>query len=462
MIWTYRVPFFMQIYDHLKSIRPNNSYLWSPRDRSQVNRALATKNIKVGRHEVEIIRRFDEQQYADFLLFCDREITCKRLGTVRIVFTSIREMFDVDFKRISIGDSDIRNGVLNFGYVLDRLRSERDARSGEGYGNLVRANASPPHFEVVTRTKEQEISPVQSQQGSEGPKPGDKDYEEWVDRNELAMSKFYDKSTRIFAYICRLSRGYQVSVLEGIDRVFENIPEGWKGQKVNVVDAGVGGAYFLEKFMQRARKEELDAEVTAIDLSKAACATAKAVIQKEFADRVTVTKGNLVKMTRFLEDSDPVKPGSQKLVFLNYVLQYVPIERALAEINQVLEVGGRLLITNFKPKESMRWNEFWTNFRAAWECGKNKKFGHGRFYEFARYLLMFLRHAVGIVKFAMDIDRDVRNGIIPENPNKEQLMVLFENYGFKVLISEDTHQHAALRFYVEKVRNPALKLNPPR
>jgi len=430
----------MPIYDDIRSIQPNNPFLSSPRDRNLVSRVLATKNIKVGRYEAGIISKFDKQRYADFLIFCDREITSKKLGTVRIVFTSVREMFTVDFKRISVGDSDIRNGILNFGYVLERLRSE----SGP-VGPAVALSA-----QIGEMPKIEEVRP----DISETPEPGDKECEEWVDRNELAMSRFYDKSTRIFAYICRLSRGYQVSVLEGIDRVFENMPEGWKGQKVNVVDAGVGAAYFLEKFMQRARTEGLDVAVTAIDLSKAACATAKAVMQNEFADRVTVTKGNLVKMTRFLEDvDDPIKPGSQKLVLLNYVLQYIPIERALAEINKALEVGGRLLLTNFKPKESMRWSEFKTNLRAAWECGKVKKFGHGRFVEVLRYFWKFFCHPIGIIRFAMEIDREVREGIIPENPDKDELMALLEKHGFKVLVSEDTHQHAALRFCAEKVKD---------
>ncbi len=119
----------MNIFEHLKSIRPNNVYFVSPRNRDQVIRALRIKNIKVGRHEVEIIRRFDGQQYDDFLVFCDREITAKKLGTVRVVFTSVREMFDVDFKKISVGDLDIRNGVLNFGYILDRIRGAADPRS---------------------------------------------------------------------------------------------------------------------------------------------------------------------------------------------------------------------------------------------------------------------------------------------------------------------------------------------
>lgn len=444
----------MRVFDDIRLIQPNNRYLSSPRDRSQVIRALATKNIKVGRYEAGIISRFDKQRYADFFDFCEREITSKRLGTVRIVFTSVKEMFTVDFKKISVAVSDIRGGVLNFGYVLERIRSESGVLGGTA-AQSIRVDPSP--LPAGTMPKIERIDPAQSHQESVGVEFGDRECENWVDRNELAMARFYDESTRIFAYICELSRGYQVSVLEGIDRVFENMPKGWKEQKVKVVDAGVGAAYFLEKFMQRARKEGLDAEVTAIDLSKAACVTAEAVMQNEFADRVTVRKGNLVKMTQFLEGDDgPISPGSQKLVFLNYVLQYIPIERALAEINKVLEVGGRLLITNFKPKESMRWSEFKTNLRAAWECGKVKKFGHGRFVEVLRYFWKFFCHPIGIIRFAMEIDREVREGIIPENPDKDELTALLEKHGFKVLIAEDTHQHAALRFYAEKVKDQPL------
>jgi len=73
--------------------------------------------------------------------------------------------------------------------------------------------------------------------------------EEWVDRNKLAMAKFYDKSTRIFASICRLSRAYQTSVIEGSNRIFgdEELMAKWKNQEINVLDAGTGSAYFLEK-----------------------------------------------------------------------------------------------------------------------------------------------------------------------------------------------------------------------
>lgn len=283
---------------------------------------------------------------------------------------------------------------------------------------------------------------------------GERGYDKWVNRNELAMSKFYERSTWIFSYICRLSRGYQVSVLEGIERAVADLKQCCQGQPINYVDAGVGNAYFLERFMRRAAQENLDVRATAIDISKAATTIAKAAVKKEFGGRVTVTKGNLVKMTRFIEDGDALPLGSQHLVTLNYVLQYVPIEQAFLEINRVLAPGGRLLITNFKPKESMRWNEFWTNLRAARECGRQRMFGHGQLYEVGRYLLMFLRHPVAIVWFAMAIDRDVRRGIIPANPDQAELAALLERYGFRLRApAEETHQQAAYRFYAEKIRD---------
>ncbi len=292
-----------------------------------------------------------------------------------------------------------------------------------------------------------------SAEASKVPAPGEAGYKDWVDRNELAISKFYDRSTKTFAHICRLSRAYQMSVVEGIDRIFEDIKGRWPGEKaISVIDAGMGTAHFLEKFMLRADAEKIKVKATAIDLSKAACAIAGAACTK-FGDRVSITKGNIAKMTRFLEDADPIKPASQKLVFLNYVLQYVPIHDVLKETNRVLEKGGRVLIANFKPKKSMRWNEFWTNVRASWKAGREKKFGHGRLYEMLRYFLLFFRHAIGIIKFAVNIDRAVEEGIMPVNPDKEELTALLEKYGFKVLLAEDTHHQAGLRFYAEKVRD---------
>lgn len=287
---------------------------------------------------------------------------------------------------------------------------------------------------------------VPIQEKSKVPKPGDKDYGDWRRRNAMAMSRFYNKAIKIFAHICRLSRAYQTSVLEGIEHVFDDIKERWEGP-VAVVDAGVGTAYFLERFLSTAKEKGVPIDATAIDLSETACAIAKDVC----GDQARVTKGNIASMTRFLEDVAPIQPGSQKLVFLNYVLQYAPIEEVLMDTNRVLEKGGRVLITNFKPKKSMRWNEFWTNVRASWDCGKNKTFGRGRLYEMARFFLLFFKRPFGIVKFAMDIDRDVRKGIIPENPDLDKMKALLENHGFNVLLAEDTHYHAAIRLYAEKV-----------
>ena len=278
--------------------------------------------------------------------------------------------------------------------------------------------------------------------------------EDWIDRNEMAVSKFYDKATKIFSYICRLSRAYQTSVLEGIDHVFEDIKRNMaeKGA-INVIDAGVGSAYFLEKLMQEAEEKKINIQATAIDLSKVACTIARKVCEK-FGNLVQVSKGNITKMTKYLENIDPIKPGTQDIFFLNYVLQYAPIEEVLKEVNRVLKIGGRVLITNFKPKKSMRWNEFWTNVSASWVAGREKKFGHGRAYELARYFLLFFRHPFGIVKFAMDIDRDIRKGIIPENPDKGDLAKLLEKCGFNLIDPpEDTHHQAAIRVYAEKIKD---------
>jgi len=338
--------------------------------------------------------------------------------------------------------------------IGDRSIREVWEEEGRQLKDLQKKEATPqvspvPPVEVVPVTK------VQAQTGEKikVPRLGEEGYESWADRNEMAISRFYDKFTRIFAFICRLSRAYQLSVVEGIEHIIKDFKKRAEGKgEIRVVDAGVGSAYFLERLMQRAENEKLNIRATAIDLSKVACTIAKNVC-KRFGDSVQVTKGNIARMTNYLENVDPLKPGSQDLVLLNYVLQYVPLEEVLMETNRVLRMEGRILITNFKPKESMRWNEFWTNVHASWACGKEKKFGHGRLYETARYFLLFFRHALGIVKFAADIDRDVREGIIPENPDKDKLVELLEKYGFEVMLIEDTHHHAALRFYARKTRN---------
>jgi ubiquinone/menaquinone biosynthesis C-methylase UbiE len=199
--------------------------------------------------------------------------------------------------------------------------------------------------------------------------------------------------------------------------------------------------------MNKAAEENVRVEATAIDISKVACAITKDVM----GDRARVSKGNIAKMTRFLEELDPIERGSQDMVLLNYVLQYTPIEEVLIEANRVLKPGGRLLITNFKPKNTMRWNEFWTNVRAAWEAGRQRTFGHGRLYELARYFVLFFRHAIGIIKFARSIDRDVRLGIIPENPASDELNQLLEQYGFRLISEQETHHQAAYQLYAEKV-----------
>lgn len=102
----------------------------------------------------------------------------------------------------------------------------------------------------------------------------------------------------------------------------------------------------------------------------------------------------------------------------------------------------------------MRWNEFWTNVYASWAEGREKGFEHGRLYELARYFLLFFRHPLGIIKFAMYIDRDIRKGIIPENPDAGDLTKLLEESGFKLIApAEDTHHGAAIRVYAEKIKD---------
>ncbi|MFA6549348.1 MAG: class I SAM-dependent methyltransferase [Candidatus Margulisiibacteriota bacterium] len=283
------------------------------------------------------------------------------------------------------------------------------------------------------------------------PKPGEVGFGTWTRRNELAMSNFYDRFSLTFAHICRLSRAYQVSVIEGVERVLNLIQEKWPGQKIEIIDAGVGSAYFLERLMKTAEQRNLNVWTTALDISFTAVNIAKSVCEA-MGDKVVVSRGNMTKMTKSLDDIDPIPLSSKKLVCLNYVLQYVSAEAVLKQVYSVLEEGGLLLITNFKPKNTMRWNEFWINWRASWHYGGEMKFGHGRWYEMFRYIFLFLRHPFGIVRFARGIDRDVRAHVIPENPTPDQIKVLLEEQGFEVVggIDDSSHFGAAIQLVAQK------------
>ncbi|PIS30917.1 hypothetical protein COT42_02180 [Candidatus Saganbacteria bacterium CG08_land_8_20_14_0_20_45_16] len=286
------------------------------------------------------------------------------------------------------------------------------------------------------------------------PRPGEEGYDAWVSRNELAMSGFYDRFSKLFAHICRLSRAYQVSVIDGVDRVLGLVAERWPEEKVGVVDAGTGSAYFLERLMKEARVRAIDLKATAIDISYTAISIARSVCQELIEmEKVLISRGNMAKMTRSLDDIDAIGPGSQKVVCLNYVLQYIPIDEVLDQAHTVLADDGLLLITNFKPKKTMRWHEFWTNWRASWNYGKANRFGHGRWYEIFRYIFLFLRHPIGIINFSRGIDRDVRQGIIPENPDSEAVVAVLKKHGFRPIgdINNESHYGAALQLVAEKI-----------
>ncbi len=215
--------------------------------------------------------------------------------------------------------------------------------------------------------RETEGAAIRRMEGRDNGVKIEREDEHWVNRNEFAISRFYDENTRTYQHLNHMSRAYQSSVKEGIARIIGEMEK--KGPKVGaiaMVDAGVGTAYFLEKFLRAATSKGLDVDCTALDLSKEACLTAGEVCSKEFGNRVKIVNCNIANMTDPPKDGKEGKqvitPGTKSLVFLNYVLQYAPINDVLIQTNKALEVGGKVLITNFKPGISMSWDIFVTGY----------------------------------------------------------------------------------------------------
>lgn len=284
----------------------------------------------------------------------------------------------------------------------------------------------------------------------------------WITRNETEAERFYDRVTATMNHMFKMSPAYRQSV----DQVLEEIVDlpVWQRAEgtIQILDAGMGPGNISRLVLQKAKDKGKKIALTMLDISRAACAAAIKNCQNEVEANPDVRQGSVLSMTSLAmsgAENRPVDMGSQDIVLLNYVLQYTS-RNALAEINRVLKMGGRLIITNFKPGISMSADVPKINIKAAWRQGWKNAWLFGALANVCMFALRFLQHPIRIISFASRIDDNVKNKVYLPNPKLEELHKLAGQFGYNVVAEAETHEGAAIRIVLEKTHELDKDDNP--
>jgi ubiquinone/menaquinone biosynthesis C-methylase UbiE len=160
----------------------------------------------------------------------------------------------------------------------------------------------------------------------------------------------YERFTRLYDLMFRFN-GYARSIENYLRENPLPLPAG-----ARVLDAGCGTGLLTLALLRVLKRP---AEITAVDLSGRSLQTARRAVRKLGADprhKISFVRANALSL--------PFPEDSFDLVVTSGVLEYLPLDKGLAELSRVLAPGGYLFFLPIKPSPASRLLEIMFRFKA--------------------------------------------------------------------------------------------------